>query len=95
MAVFNDTVKENKLQLYNQRVTVEHGQPVLHSQDVETVPLAAVEPLAAECQDFINCIASRAEPLSSGEVGLRVLQVLEAAQQSMDQHGRGVQLAGV
>ena len=92
MAVFNDTVKENKLQLFNQRVTIEGGQPVLHSDDIESVPLDAVEPLAAECQDFIECIATRAEPLSNGDVGLRVLQVLEACQQSMDLHGRGVRL---
>jgi len=95
MAVFNDTVKDNKLQLYNQRVSIQNGQPVLHNEDVETVPLAAVEPLAAECQDFIHCIATRAEPLSDGEVGLRVLQVLEAAQKSMDLHGRGVRLEGI
>lgn len=92
MAVFNDTVSENKLQLYNQHVTVEHGTPVLHSKDIEAVPIESDEPLAAECRDFLQCIATRATPLSGGESGLRVLQVLEACQQSMDLHGRGVRL---
>jgi UDP-2-acetamido-3-amino-2,3-dideoxy-glucuronate N-acetyltransferase len=92
MAVFNDTVAENKLLLYNQHVTVENGTPVLHSKDVETVPIEAGEPLAAECRDFLHCIATRATPLSDGERGLRVLEVLEACQQSMDLHGRGVRL---
>ncbi len=92
MAVFNDTVPENKLLLYNQHVTVENGTPVLHSKDVETVPIEAGEPLAAECRDFLHCIATRATPLSDGERGLRVLEVLEACQQSMDLHGRGVRL---
>ena len=92
MAVFNDTVAENKLLLYNQHVTVENGVPVLHSKDVETVPIEPGEPLAAECRDFLHCIATRATPLSGGESGLRVLQVLEACQQSMDLHGRGVRL---
>ena len=95
MAVFNDTLKENKLQLYNQRVTVQNGQPVLHNEDIENVPLDADEPLAAECRDFIQCITTRAEPLSNGEVGLRVLRVLEACQESMDLHGRGVRMEGV
>ena len=92
MAVFNDTVTENKLLLYNQHVTVENGTPVLHNQDVEVVPLEPGEPLAAECRDFLHCITTRHAPLSSGETGLRVLQVLEACQQSMDLHGRGVRL---
>lgn len=92
MAVFNDTVAENKLLLYNQHVTVENGTPVLHSKDVETVPIESGEPLAAECRDFLHCIATRATPLSGGESGLRVLQVLEACQQSMDLRGRGVRL---
>ena len=92
MAVFNDTVSENKLLLYNQHVTVENGTPILHSKDVETVPIESDEPLAAECRDFLQCIATRATPLSGGGSGLRVLQVLEACQQSMDLHGRGVRL---
>jgi UDP-2-acetamido-3-amino-2,3-dideoxy-glucuronate N-acetyltransferase len=92
MAVFNDTVAENKLLLYNQHVTVENGVPVLHNKDIEAVPIESGEPLAAECRDFLNCITTRATPLSSGESGLRVLQVLEACQQSMDLHGRGVRL---
>lgn len=92
MAVFNDTVAEKKLLLYNQHVTVENGTPVLHSKDVETVPIESGEPLAAECRDFLHCITTRATPLSGGESGLRVLQVLEACQQSMDLHGRGVRL---
>lgn len=93
MAVFNDTAATDKLLLYNQHVTVEEGLPVLHSQDKESVPLEPGEPLAAECRDFLECIATRRAPLSGGETGLRVLQVLEACQQSMDQQGRGVRLA--
>lgn len=92
MAVFNDVVREGKLLLYNQHVTVEEGLPVLHNKDVEAVPLPAGEPLTGECRDFLDCIVTRATPLSDGESGLRVLQVLEACQQSMDVHGRGVKL---
>jgi predicted dehydrogenase len=92
MAVFNDTVAENKLLLYNQHITVENGVPILHNRDVETVPIESGEPLAVECRDFLHCIATRGTPLSGGASGLRVLQVLEACQQSMDLHGRGVRL---
>lgn len=94
MAVFNDMAPaEEKLLLYNQHVTVQDGQPILHSQDVEKIAIEKAEPLEAECRDFLECIATRRAPLSGGETGLRVLQVLEACQQSMDQQGRGVRLS--
>ena len=45
------------------------------------------EPLHIECEHFAECIRSGAEPRSSGLVGLRIVQVLEAAQRSLDNGG--------
>ncbi|MDP1562708.1 MAG: Gfo/Idh/MocA family oxidoreductase [Pirellulaceae bacterium] len=45
------------------------------------------EPLKAECADFIRCIANGESPLTDGENGLAVVEVLEAANQSLRQHG--------
>lgn len=45
-----------------------------------TIPLlTAREPLRAECEDFIECIASGREPVSSGAKALEVVRVLHAA----------------
>lgn len=45
------------------------------------------EPLKAECADFIHCIAEKKTPLTDGENGLAVVEVLEAANQSLREHG--------
>jgi predicted dehydrogenase len=42
-----------------------------------------VEPLKRECQDFVDCIRTGDTPRADGLQGLRVVQALEAAQQSM------------
>lgn len=50
------------------------------------------EPLKAECEDFIRCITENTQPLTGGENGLQVVEVLEAAQRSLLHHGRPVEL---
>jgi hypothetical protein len=45
------------------------------------------EPLRLECQHFLECVRQRKQPLSDGRDGLRVLEVLEAAQQSLRNNG--------
>jgi predicted dehydrogenase len=40
------------------------------------------EPLQVECARFLECIRSCQRPRSDGESGRRVVQVLEAAQES-------------
>ena len=41
------------------------------------------EPLKAECQAFLDCIASRKPAVTDGDEGLRVLKVLDACQRSL------------
>lgn len=48
-------------------------------------PLRSYEPLRAECEDFLNCIVSGNEPVSTGRRALEVVRVLEAASESMSQ----------
>lgn len=47
------------------------------------VPLLESEPLKNECCHFLTCIQNGEEPLTSGEEGLRVTEVLEAAENSL------------
>jgi predicted dehydrogenase len=42
------------------------------------------EPLRLECRHFIACVREGSEPRSGGEVGLRVVRVLEQLQRSLD-----------
>ena len=42
-----------------------------------------VEALQAEARYFLDCVASGAEPFNDGRAGLRVVRILEAADESL------------
>jgi predicted dehydrogenase len=58
-------------------------QLLLRAGDVLIPKLDFVEPLKQECQHFIECIRTGQRPLTDGYDGLRVVEVLEAAQRSL------------
>lgn len=86
MASFDDVAKE--LILYDQRVDWEEGQPVPVKGKGELVDFDQLSPLDAECLHFSECIRTRKTPLTDGANGLRVLQILHAAQESLEAGGR-------
>jgi predicted dehydrogenase len=58
--------------------------------DISIPRIPSVEPLAAQCAHFLDCIEGRAQPRSSGEDGLRVVRTLHAMQRSLDSGGMPV-----
>ncbi|MCH8822206.1 MAG: Gfo/Idh/MocA family oxidoreductase [Planctomycetes bacterium] len=90
MASFDDVNK--KLLLYDQRVDWQQGQPVPVKGEGVEVQYPDDEPLRQECEHFVNCVAKHERPLTDGENGLRVLQVLHAAQRSLSTNGNPVRL---
>ena len=94
MAVFDDTAPwEEKLLLYSSEVEWVGGKvPIARKAEAIPVPLEAVEPLRAECEAFVQAIASREAPLTDGGSGLDVLRVLAAGQRSLDRGGEPVAL---
>ena len=58
----------------------------------EVPALAAGEPLLDMVREFTSCIASGATPATGGAAGLRVVRLLEAADTSMRDGGRIVEL---
>jgi predicted dehydrogenase len=90
MASFDDVTK--RLVLYDQRVELREGEPVPVQGPGEEVPFACEEPLRLECQAFLEALATRRPPVTDGLSGLRVLQVLQAAQRSLVMNGEPVQL---
>lgn len=84
MAVFDDGLPwEEKLTLYPHQVTWIDGLPQPEKANVVKIPLPQAEPLKLECQHFIDSIINKHKAQTDGEEGLRVLQVLDAAQQSL------------
>jgi len=104
MVVWNDMDLNEPVRIYHKSVNVER-EPVysdsfggfrmqIRNGDVVIPNIPGSEPLAAECHHFLECIESRTEPINSGQVGLRVLRALEAADRSMREQSVLVPLAG-
>lgn len=91
MAVFEDTQPwEKKIALYSHAIKWQGGAPVPEKAEPEFVPVEAKEPLREECLHFLRCIEKRETPITDGNEGFRVLEVLQRAQSSLEQEpGRG------
>ncbi len=72
-AILDDTVVENKLQVYDNNVP--------GSKSIETFDYLEIEPLKLECQHFIDCINKSKTPRSDGENGLMTVKILEEAEE--------------
>ncbi|MBW1981222.1 MAG: Gfo/Idh/MocA family oxidoreductase [Deltaproteobacteria bacterium] len=91
MAVFDD-LSEEKLLLYPHQIKWVKRLPVAAKGEAEAVPLDMQEPLAVECRHFLDCIANGRPARTDGREGLRVLRVLEASQESLNQNSSQVSL---
>jgi predicted dehydrogenase/acetyltransferase-like isoleucine patch superfamily enzyme len=84
MAVFDDTEPwERKLIVFGHKIAWKGGLPTAEKADGKPIALAADEPLKRECQHFLDCIAGKVACRSDGAEGVRVLKVLQAAEQAM------------
>jgi predicted dehydrogenase len=93
MVVYDDVDSEAKIKIYDKGV-YRKGDPIygefqfrLHSGDIYIPKIDMSEPLQVECAHFLECVRTGQRPRSDGESGRRVVRVLEAAQESLDQGG--------
>jgi predicted dehydrogenase len=93
MAVFDDAEGTEKLRIYDKGATVGEecntfAETVgLRFGDIRIPHIKSAEPLRLECQHFVDCVRSRAQPVSDGQDGLRVVRILAAAQRSLKSNG--------
>jgi len=84
MAVFDDGAPwEEKITFYRHHVEEAGGAFGSVKADGEFIPLEPSEPLKLECSHFLDCIAQGIQPRTDGEEALRVLRVLQTAQQQI------------
>jgi predicted dehydrogenase len=87
MATFDDMAVEGKLTIYDKgfdQHATNYGEYIQRSGDIVSRAIPNQEPLAVECRHFIDCVRDGETPRSDAEVGLRVVQVLERLQHSLD-----------
>lgn len=80
MIVFDDTKPwDEKLAIYRHVAKLIDGLPVLQKSEVEFIDVPQSEPLKEECQHFLSVVEEKNIPLTDGEEGLKVLNVLKSA----------------
>lgn len=99
MLVYDDISSLEKIRIYDKGVSVTphydtFGEFQLSYRygDISIPKLDDAEPLKIECQHFIECIKNGTSSISSGRHGLEVLLVLDAAEQSIKEHGKKIDI---
>jgi len=94
MAVFDDVSKE-KLFIYPHKIEWKNGNiPVAMKAEHYTVPIDKKEPLVEEAKHFIRCITKKIQPQTDGTEGLKVLRLLERAEESIMKNNSVKRTAG-
>jgi len=94
MIVYDDINPTEKVKIYDtgyECKTLEDRTKIYVDYRVGDINIPKVsthEPLRKMLEDFLSCIKSGNTPVSSWEVGLRTVRILEAAQQSIKQNGK-------
>jgi predicted dehydrogenase len=102
MLVWDDLDADEKIKIYDRGVDVKSadgGKNGIHellvsyrSGDVHIPKLEATEALRAEAQYFVECIEKDREPFNNGHAGLQVVRLLEAADESIKNGGKRIEL---
>ena len=102
MLVWDDLSPDEKIKIYDRGVdfkSANGGKNGIHellvsyrSGDVYIPKLEATEALRAEAQYFVECVEKNQEPFNNGQAGLQVVCLLEAADESIRQGGKRIEL---
>lgn len=98
MIVYDHLDPDNQVKFYDKgvemRAAEEEYQALVQYRigDMYAPKVDQTEALEVECDHFIRCIETGGSPMTDGYAGLRVVQLLEAAQRSMERNGEVVSL---
>jgi predicted dehydrogenase len=98
MLVWNDLEADEKIKVYDKGVKITSQEGVYdllvsyRSGDMWSPQVEQIEALRQEMAYFVECISTGKEPFNNGCAGLRVVQMLEAASESLSKRGALVYL---
>jgi predicted dehydrogenase len=102
MILYDDNEPLEKIKIYDKRVEVPPHYDTFaefhysyHYGDMYAPHIKHIEPLKVQCQHFIDCIITGQQPKSSGKDGLHVVEVLEAASESLKRDGAKVKISEI
>ncbi|HEX8491228.1 MAG TPA: Gfo/Idh/MocA family oxidoreductase [Pyrinomonadaceae bacterium] len=104
MVVYDDIEPTEKIRVYDSGVTTNRSADEVDREDayktlvsyrtgdVWVPKLDSTEALRYVCEEFLEAIRNNRPPLTDGAAGLRVVRLLEAAQASINQGGRLIEM---
>jgi predicted dehydrogenase len=98
MILYNDIEPSEKVRVYDtgyNHTTDEDKNKILVDYrigDIYIPKLSSDEALTGVANDFIQSILQKKKPLSTAQLGLEVVKILEASQQSIKNKGREVKI---
>jgi predicted dehydrogenase len=105
MVLYDDLEPSEKIKVYNKGVTLSNngngdGSNGVYEMlvgyrtgDMWAPKLNTTEALRTEVAHFVECVEENKQSITSGEVGLRVVQILEAASRSIEKQGQPIELS--
>lgn len=99
MVVYNDLEPSEKIKVYDAGIKIDNHPDKIYETligyrtgDMWAPKCDSTEALKVELTHFVRCIQNKEKPLTGGEMGLRVVKVLEAASTSLRERGRPIEL---
>jgi predicted dehydrogenase len=99
MIIYDDLDPSEKIKVYDKGVSftddpqkIQEMRVGYRTGDMWAPKLEATEALRVEGEHFVDCIVNQRVPKSDGQLGLRVVQLIEAANRSMRRRGETVYL---
>ena len=96
MVVWNDLEADEKIKVYDRGVNMTGREGVYdllvsyRSGDMWAPKVEVTEALKAELNYFVECIETGNVPINDGLAGLRVVRMLEAAEESLSRQGEAI-----
>jgi len=99
MIVYDDLEPSEKIKVYDKGITLNNGSDRRYQMligyrtgDMWAPHLDITEALRTEVAHFADCLDNGKSPITDGVAGMRVVNIMEAATQSMEAMGRPVEL---
>jgi predicted dehydrogenase len=101
MIIYDDLEPSEKIKVYDKGVNFTDDPAQIHEMrvgyrtgDMWAPKLSGAEALQVGSQHFVDCIVNSKKPETDGHLGLRVVELIEAATTSMRRKGETVYLQG-
>jgi predicted dehydrogenase len=100
MAIYDDLEQSEKIKIYDKGITV-NGNPEeiykllisYRTGDMHAPHFDMTEALRIEVSHLVDCVQNGKKPITDGEAGVDVVEILELATRSINENGRPIEVS--